>query len=126
MPATVSAAGAEEGQGVSRVSSTHSQQLRGAVAPLQDALRSLEYTPKLNWNSDSNAIQEIQSVKISVAPTKEIISIQSRAQRGNIEGSFILLVDQSEYGLGARKTKPVFTNATADDMQLAISGGTAL
>jgi hypothetical protein len=96
--------------------------LRGAVAPLQDALRSLEYTPKLNWNSDSNAIQEIQSVKISVAPTKEIISIQSRAQRGNIKGSFILLVDQSEYGLGARKTKPVFTNATADDMQLAISG----
>jgi hypothetical protein len=94
--------------------------LRGSVSAVNTALRSLTYKPKMNWNSGIGSIGEIQTVALTVAPPKEIVSVRTSAKRGTLNGSFVLTIDQSKYGVSAHSidTVAIPTNATAQTFKL--------
>ena len=94
--------------------------IRGSVSAVNTALKSLVYKPKKDWNSDAGAINEIQSVKLTVASPKEVVSVKSKARRGLLNGSFVLKIDQSNFGLKSIDTVEISTNATAAEVQAAV------
>jgi hypothetical protein len=83
-------------------------------------LKTLKYQPNHNWNSAKNSLPEIQVITTSIAPPRETFSVKTVAARGSMEGTFVLQIDQSEYGKGSRLTTPIATNATEEEFKTAL------
>jgi hypothetical protein len=94
--------------------------LKGTVSLINSALKTLKYQPNHNWNSAKNSLPEIQVITTSIAPPRETFSVKTVAARGSMEGTFVLQIDQSEYGKGSRLTTPIATNATEEEFKTAL------
>ena len=73
------------------------QQIEGHCQPYQLGIEITEVSAKSQLEFSKNSLPEIQVIT-SIAPPRETFSVKTVAARGSMEGTFVLQIDQSEYG----------------------------